>query len=215
MPDNPIDQNAVAQIVDFLDQTYQAEIDTLIEQWTDGHRSLVIDCGDVARFDQALADDIVELPDRVRDHFVAALQTLDASDPIDEDELSSEVTIRYTNVPNQREVGCYRPEDTQTAMTVVGQLAQVSAVKPVLLKGSFSCQRCGTITRISQPKQNDRLREPHECRGCERQGPFRLNQEMSEFRDRQLVRIKTPPEDATDGESQITAIVNGELAGEY
>lgn len=215
MPDNQIDRTVSTQIADFLEETYQDEIETLIEEWADGYRSLVIDCGHVARFNHDLADDIVQFPNRIRDHFVDALHRLDATDPINREDLSSGVTIRFTNVANQRKVGCYRPEDTGTAMTVIGQIAQISAVKPVLLNGSFVCQRCGTITQISQPKQNDRLTEPHECQGCERQGPFRLDYETSEFRDRQLVRIKTPPEDATDGESQITAVVNGELAGEY
>jgi replicative DNA helicase Mcm len=215
MPDNPIDHTVAAQIADFLEETYREEIETLIEQWADGYRSLVIDCGRVADFDKALADDIVEFPNRMRDNFLGALQMLDVTDPIAGDELSSGVTIRFWNVPNQREVGEYRPRDTDTAMTIVGQLAQISAVKPVLLHGSFVCQRCGTITQIPQPKQNDRLREPHECQGCERQGPFRLDHETSEFRDRQLIQIKTPPEDATDGKSQIKAIVNDELAGEH
>jgi len=208
-------QDVVEVIVEFFEDAYEAEIDEFTERWVDGHRSLVIDCGRVARFGQYLADDIVQHPNRMRDHFVDALQVTDKTDPINEADLSGGVTVRFTNIANQREVGCYRPEDTGTAMTIVGQLAQISAVKPVLLNGSFECQRCGTITRVPQPKQNDRLIEPHECQGCERQGPFQLEYDKSEFRDRQLLRIKTPPEDATDGESQITAIIKGELAGEY
>jgi replicative DNA helicase Mcm len=215
MPGNSIKQGVSAKIVDFFEELYEDKIDQFIEEWADGTRSLVIDCDSVSRFDQDLADDIIEHPDSMRDHIIHALKVVDRTDSINEDELSNEVTIRFMNVGNQRQVGCYRPENRGTAMTVVGQLAQVSAVKPVLLEGVFRCQRCGSNSKVSQPKRTDQLIEPHECTGCERIGPFTLNYSRSEFRNRQLVRIKTPPEDATDGESKITVLVNGELAGEY
>ena len=67
MADSRIHQDVVEVIVEFFEDAYEAEIDEFTERWVDGHRSLVIDCGCVARFGQYLADDIVQHPNRMRD----------------------------------------------------------------------------------------------------------------------------------------------------
>jgi replicative DNA helicase Mcm len=215
MTANPEHKSLAMYIADLYREYYEEDIDDLVEQWPDGQRSLVIDHNDVAIFDSDLAADMLRVPEKVRDHFEAALNELEVSADVDWEQVPTGVTIRFANFQKERQVGAYRPADLHEGITVVGQLEQISKVTPVLVEGVFECKRCGTKCTISQPEPGDQMEEPHECQGCERQGPFNIDLHESVFRDRQLLRIKTPPEDAADGESQLTAVVDGELAGEY
>lgn len=47
--------------------------------------------------------------------------------------------------------------------------------------------------------ESDGYREPHECQGCERQGPFELDFNQSEFIDQQVVRVQEPLERTKGG----------------
>nr|WP_276278724.1 LAGLIDADG family homing endonuclease [Halomicroarcula sp. SYNS111] len=79
-------------------------------------------------------------------------------------------------------------------------------VRPKVLTAAFECQRCGTLTRIPQAAGD--FQEPHECQGCERQGPFRLNTDQSEFIDAQKIRVQESPEGLRGGETPQSIDVN-------
>jgi len=51
------------------------------------------------------------------------------------------------------------------------------------------------------PQSDGGFQEPHECQGCERQGPFRVNFDQSEFVDSQKLRIQESPEGLRGGET--------------
>lgn len=124
-----------------------------------------------------------------------------------------DITIRWNDISDQRLVGQYRASETERLLAVEGQIDQATGVNPVVSTAVFECQRCGTNTRVKQPA--DSLAEPHECKGCERQGPFRLNENKSEFVNYQQLRLQTPPEHAQDGVENLTVTVTGALAGEH
>ncbi|MFW5938977.1 MAG: LAGLIDADG family homing endonuclease, partial [Halolamina sp.] len=63
----------------------------------------------------------------------------------------------------------------------------------------FECQRCGTMSYI--PQSDGGFQEPHECQGCERQGPFAVNHDQSEFVDSQKLRVQESPEGLRGGET--------------
>lgn len=214
MVDNT-DRCLVEHIAEFYRMSCQEKVENLAQNWPDEQQSLTIDQANVSDFDEDVAMDIIEHPAKMREFFAEAIPLVDTFDGIDLNAVPSGVTIRFSNLDNQRSVGEYRPKDLETAMTVVGQLEQITPVEPVVVEGEFECQRCGTVVRIPQPDMGDQLVEPHECEGCERQGPFKLDSDSSRYRDRQRIRVKTPPEEATDGESKLTTVVEGSLAGEY
>jgi len=214
MVSNPKDPEIMDFVVDFFEQSYQDEIESFFEKWPE-EQSLVIDHNAVVEFEPSLGDDLIRLPGELREYFEEAVEVVAESWSDTWDDSAGDVTIRYANLDNQRAVGSYRPEDLGTAMTVVGQLEQVSDVNPVLVEGVFTCQRCGTQTTCVQGRRDDRVTKPHECHGCERQGPFELSYETCTYEDNQLIRVTTPPEDGADGTSKLTAVVRGELAGEY
>lgn len=127
----------------------------------------------------------------------------------------AKITIRWTDVPDRRSVGQYRSQETERLMAVEGQIDQASGVAPVVSEAAFECARCGALSVIPQSITSEDLVEPMECSGCERQGPFNLNREQSEFVDFQELRLQTPPEQAQDGVDNVRVLVSGALAGEY
>lgn len=126
-----------------------------------------------------------------------------------------DITIRWTDISDQRLVGQYRASETERLVAVEGQIDQATGVDPVVSTAVFECQRCGMNTAVPQDETSDDLVGPHECSGCERQGPFRLDKSKSEFVNYQQLRLQTPPEHAQDGVENLTVSVTGALAGEY
>lgn len=126
-----------------------------------------------------------------------------------------DVTIRWTDIDEQRLIGNYEASETERLLAVEGQIEQATGVDPVVSTAAFICQRCGTRIAIQQDDTSDDLVEPNECTGCERQGPFKLDKNTSEFVNHQKLRLQTPPEHARDGVETLTVTVTGALAGEH
>ncbi len=79
-------------------------------------------------------------------------------------------------------------------------------MRPKITEAAFECQRCGTMTYI--PQTDSGFQEPHECQGCERQGPFRLNTDQSQFIDAQKLRVQESPEGLRGGETPQSIDIN-------
>lgn len=131
------------------------------------------------------------------------------------DVVADDITIRWTDLPDRRLVGDYRAKELERLFAVEGQIEAMTEVDPVLSEAAFECLRCGSITKLPQKMTNEELREPHECPGCERQGPFDLNRDKSEYVDYQELQLQTPPEHAQDGVETLTVTLRGTLAGQY
>jgi replicative DNA helicase Mcm len=195
----------------FLKSYYRDELGQLLERYPDDQRSLEIDYEDLFRFDSSLADQYLAKPGELEDCAEEALRSLDL--PVDIDLGSAHV--RVTNLPDSEtyNVGDYRTDQQGEYLSLSGQVARRTGVKPKPTEVAYECKRCGTITRI-QIQDND-LPEPHECQGCERQGPFTINEERSEFVDFQVLRLQRPPEESTGGHSAtIDVELEDDITGE-
>ncbi|ELY68197.1 ATP-dependent DNA helicase [Natrinema pellirubrum DSM 15624] len=154
---------------------------------------------DVFRFDPDLADDIHEHPREMLEYFEEALRLYDL--PVDVS--LSDAHVRIHDLPDNDVLDVAevpRHENIGRLLGIRGQVQKVSAVKPRIVEATFECQRCGTQTSI--PQAGDQLQEPHECQGCERQGPFRLNSSASTWTDHQFARVQQPPERTKGGEGE-------------
>lgn len=195
-------------IDEFLKKNYRDEIGTLANRYPKDQKSLVVDWNQIFRFDPDLAWDVAEQPDYLREYFQEAVKQFDI--PIDID--LSGVTVRYENLVDEREffVGEYDADYIGELIGVTGQIRQISQVRPEIQTAVFECQRCGTTINI--PQAGTDVQEPHECTGCERQGPFRLNKSNSRFSNHQLVRLELPPEHARGADSYLDVHLRGDLA---
>ncbi|WP_323192393.1 minichromosome maintenance protein MCM [Halostella sp. PRR32] len=193
-----------AELVDtfqeFFRGYYDDEIRTLAQHYPNEDRSLVVDWGDLYRFDPDLADDYLSKPDQLQEYAEEALRLYDL--PIDIELGQAHVRVCNLNETDSFYPGWFSPtkrHNTAPYLTVEGQVEKATDVDPKVEEAAFECQRCGTLTRVPQSGTSDDFQEPHECSGCERQGPFQINFDQSEFVDAQVLRLAEPPEVAAGG----------------
>jgi len=195
--------------IDFYNDYHRQDIGELAQSYPKDRKSLRVDYGNLHSFSPNLADDLRNKPETVLGHAETALGKVDI--PVDID--LSGATVRVYNLDDAHiyGVGEIRSEHRGKYLGVFGHISRVTGVKPKVTEAAFECQRCGNHTTI--PQESDEFQEPHECHGCERQGPFRMDMELSEFTDRRKLQLKQPPEDSSNGEGDtITVYLEGEIA---
>jgi replicative DNA helicase Mcm len=185
-------------------QTYfeQYEKDNLAEvaqAYPKDTESIHIEYDDLYRFDPSLADDLRNHPTDLLPHMAEAADMVELPADID----LSNLTVRVTGLPNQHiyAPGQIRKEQAGTYVGVTGTLERVTTTDDLAESLTFECQRCGTTTTLPQDRNTGELQEPYECRGCERQGPFkpRTEHEQSEWSDYAKLRISSRPDADTEG----------------
>ncbi len=195
MPEN---HELVEELIQFFRDYYSEEIAQLAQRYPREQKSLHVDYDDLYRFDPGIADDVRNHPKELR--------TLGRSTPPVRQPVAVELNDAHVRIYNLPEIhvfdpsGVSRHENIGQLLDIRGQVQKVSDVKPRLTEAVWECQRCGTQTEI--PQHGDSLQEPHECQGCERQGPFSLDASASSWIDHQYARIQQPPEKTNGGEAQ-------------
>lgn len=181
------------------DTTGSTAILKLADRYPGDQTALEIDWSDLYNYDAALADDVLESPDEMLDLAEEALGLYDV--PVDKD--LSGANVRLVNLPEDaqctpKEVS---DEDAQKLRAIQGQVNKRSQRRGRFVSIVFECERCGTRTTVIQNGED--RQNPHECQGCERQGPFRPLKDKSETINDQLIRVQLPPEKST-GRSNAT-----------
>lgn len=200
--------------VGFLRNYYKEEVFHLARLYPREKRSIEIDWMDLYQHDPGLADDLRDQPDQIIGFLEEALTQMDV--PVDIHDDLERAHVRVTNIPESDtySVGEYRSDQIGNFLSVSGQVTKTSPVKPRPLQLAYQCERCGTRTVI--PQDGTQLKEPHECKGCERQGPFtaKYEDDRSQFVDHQLVRVQEPPEETQGGEGEhIDVHIEDDLVG--
>jgi replicative DNA helicase Mcm len=185
----------VDAFLDFYRTYYRDEIGKLAQNYPTDQRSLYIDYDDLYRFDPDLADDYENQPEQLQQYAEEALRLYDL--PVDVK--LGQAHVRMAPLPDSTDIRAIRARHVNTLVTVRGTVNKATDVRPKMQEAAFECQRCGTLTRI--PQSGGDFQEPHECQGCERQGPFGLNYDQSEFIDSQKLRVQESPEGLRGGET--------------
>ncbi|MEF8775489.1 MAG: LAGLIDADG family homing endonuclease [Haloarculaceae archaeon] len=187
------------QVVETLERFYReyyaGEIGELAQGYPTERKSLYVDWDDLYQFDPDLADDVRAQPAQLLDYAEEALRRYDL--PVDVK--LGQAHVRIHNLPEKTDIREIRHSHHGSLLTISGIVRKATDVRPKITTAAFECQRCGTLTRIPMPDGN--FQEPHECQGCERQGPFRVNFDQSEFVDAQKLRIQESPEGLRGGET--------------
>ena len=190
-----------AELVDSFEQFLRSYYDTAIKElarhYPAERRSLPVDWDDLYAFDPDLADDYLAQPDQLRGYAEEALRLYDL--PIDVGLGRAHVRVRNLPAAATPEIREIRADHMNSLVEVHGIVRKATDVRPKIQEAAFECQLCGTLTRV--PQSTGDFQEPHECQGCERQGPFRVNFDQSEFVDSQKLRIQESPEGLRGGET--------------
>ena len=191
----------------FLRDYYKDEIAELKLSYPSEQKTLVVDYHDIYRWDSDVAYDLRENPETFRTVFEHALKEVDFGPQQD----LEQATVAITNATDPYQIPELTGDEVESLVTIRGQVAKTSAVKPRLTVAGMRCQSCGTINKISQPRHG--VNEPGMCHanGCKGKS-FEPDFDQSEWVSHQLIRVKQPPEDA-DGEESIDVHLTKDMAG--
>lgn len=194
----------------FFERYYADAVDELAQRFPQEQRHITVDWTDLLRYDRELAEDYLEQPELADELLTDAL----AGYPLPETELA-DVDIRVVGL---HESDIYDPMEVtrdvdrreENYIGVRGELAKVTEPMKEISEAVFVCERCGVETRV--PQTGDTAQQPHECAGCERQGPFRIDPDRSEFKPHVKVRTEKPPDESGKlTEQSIDGDVRGDL----
>ena len=195
-----------AELIDRFEQFYRDyyrnEIGELAQKYPNEQRSLYLDWNDLYRYDPDIADDFVAKPGQMREYAEEALRLYDL--PVDV-KLGG-AHVRVENLSEPTGIRDIRADHVGNLVAVQGIVRKATDVRPRMQEAAFECQRCGTLTRI--PQGGGEFQEPHQCQGCERQGPFKINFDQSEFVDAQKLRVQESPEGLRGGETPQAIDIN-------
>ncbi|MWG34590.1 LAGLIDADG family homing endonuclease [Halomarina oriensis] len=180
---------------EFYRNYYRNDIGELARKYPNEQRSLYISYDDLYRFDQDLADQYRNQPGQLQEYAEEALRLYDL--PVDVS--LGQAHVRIHELDQVTDIRDIRARHRGQLIAVRGIVRKATNVRPKIQQAAFECQRCGTLTRI--PQTGGDFQEPHECGGCERQGPFRINFDQSEFVDAQKIRVQESPEGLRGGET--------------
>ncbi|MEF8786751.1 MAG: LAGLIDADG family homing endonuclease, partial [Haloarculaceae archaeon] len=196
------DTELIDTFEEFYRNYYRNAIGELAQKYPTEQKSLYVDWDDLYRFDPDLADDFRNKPQQLKEYAEEALRLYDL--PVDVS--LGQAHVRVQNLPESTGIRQIRADHRGSLISVKGIVRKATDVRPKITNAAFECQRCGTLSRI--PQTDGDFQEPHECQGCERQGPFRINFDQSEFVDAQKLRIQESPEGLRGGETPQSIDVN-------
>ncbi|WP_224448033.1 minichromosome maintenance protein MCM [Haloprofundus salilacus] len=199
-------QELTERFIQFYRNYYRDRIGQLAQNYPNEQRSLFIDYDDLYTFDPDLADDYLSHPEQMQEYAEEALRLYD----LPADVSLGQAHVRLENLPESIPIRGIRVHDDHVGkmVSVQGIVRKATDVRPKVTQAAFECQRCGTMTHI--PQSDGSFQEPHECQGCERQGPFRVNFDQSEFIDSQKLRVQESPEGLRGGETPQSIDINVE-----
>ena len=180
------------KLVDLLQDLYSEHYDDEIRELAQHYpsrRTLEVDYDTVFAFNPDLADDWTEQPRQITRYAEEALRLYEL--PVEVG--LGQAHVRLTNPPVPISPFEISSDHIGSLVGLEGVVVEASDVVTRLQAGAFECQRCGTLTHIPQRKRGQELERPHECQGCEREGPFEVHQDQSEFVDYQHAVVEDLP----------------------
>lgn len=197
------------RFAEFYRAYYEEAIHELALAYPTDQRSLIVEYDDLYRFDHELAEDYRDQPARLREFAEQALTHIDlpADIPL------TDAHVRLTDTRDAMDrigVTDLGSDHIGQYVAVEGTLARVTDTHPKAETLAFECERCGTPATIPQPRSS--VQEPHECQGCDRQGPFTVDGGNSEFVDQRRVKLEQPVGEAGSRRpSDVPAYVQDDL----
>ncbi len=181
-------QEIIRKCRDFLEQTYYAE---LLERSRKGEHSITLTFSDLAKFDPALGDALLDHPEEI-------LKALEVS--LNEFELPTKpakFAFRFQTLPDSAKIMIrhIRSEHLSKLLWTEGVVRQKSDVRPQVSTARFECPSCGSVISIIQ--LDLQFKEPYKC-SCGRKGKFRLL--SKELNDCQNIVLEEVPEQLDGGE---------------
>jgi len=194
--------------VEFLERYYKDEI---AELSINDKTAVRVDHGDLFQYDQGLAEDLREAPDRVLEALEGAVREVER--PVAD--TLGDISVRVVGLGEQDEIapGEVRQEHGGKYVCIKGVLDRVTSTSDLPLQVAFKCPRCGAVQVVPQDVTNGELQEPTDCATCERQVAWQLlgGDDSTEWTDYAKLRIKSRPDVNPELEGKIPGYALNEL----
>lgn len=193
----------------FFRTYYREDIGALAQAYPNDKKSLFIEYDDLYKFDRDLLDDWGSQPDQMREYAEEALRLYDLPADVSLDKAHVRLTDNREAAESQT-VPSITSDQIGDYVAIRGKLSRVTEVKHRLDNAAFECQRCGSMSYIDQPRMS--TQEPHDCQGCEREGPFRLITSQSDWVDQRKLKVEELPGERPDSNAEsVTAFADDDL----
>jgi len=181
----------IRKFQEFLERHCHAQ---LLEQARQGQKFVIADFQELAKFEPALADLLLEKPEEALKACELAVEQFDLPGGNNKG-----FTVRFKSLPpsSQMMIRNMRSENLGKLIWMDGTVRNKSEVRPHVATARFECPSCGNVMNIIQMDKENKFREPTRC-SCGRKGKFRLLHK--EFVDAQGIVLEEASDQLDGGE---------------
>jgi replicative DNA helicase Mcm len=184
---------------------YRSKISELIA--TEGV-SLVVDFGDLLRYNDELANRVLLEPDSALGSFkVAAFETMRSENPVYADRVKKELTVRIRGIPDLVPLRKVDTSYLDRMLAVSGMVVRTSELRPLMTTAAWLCP---SQHLTYQDQDEMALKRPPRCELCGEIRNFELDRKHSSFIDFQILRVQELPEELPPGQLPQFFDVNAE-----
>ena len=174
---------------------YRTRISQLVS--TEG-KSLVVDFGDLQRYNGDLANKVLLEPDSALAAFrTAAFETMRSENALYADRVKRELVVRIRAITDQVLLRRVDTSYLDRMLSVAGMVVRTSELRPLMTQAAWTCPS-GHLT--FQDQDDLMLKRPPRCELCGEIKNFELDRKQSKYVDFQIVRIQELPEELPPGQ---------------
>src|SRR5574340_1106300 len=174
---------------------YRSEISQLISS---GGKSLVVEFGDLLKYNSDLANRVLLEPDSSLASFkIAAFETMRSENALYADRVKRELTVRIRAIPDLVPLRKVDTSYLDKMLAIAGMVVRTSELRPLMTSAAWVCPS-GHLTY--QDQDDLPLKRPPKCELCGEARNFELDRKHSRFIDFQILRVQELPEELPPGQ---------------
>ena len=174
---------------------YRSKISQLIS--SEG-KSLVVDFGDLLKYNSDLANRVLLEPDSSLASFkIAAFETMRSENALYADRVKRELTVRMRSLTDLVPLRKVDTSYIDRMIAISGMVVRTSELRPLMTEAAWLCPS----GHLTYEMQDDlALKRPPKCELCGEVRNFELDRRHSRFIDFQVVRVQELPEELPPGQ---------------
>ncbi len=174
---------------------YRERISQMI---SDGTKSLVVDFGDLLKYNDDLANRILQNPDSALASFrTAGYETMRSENVLYADKIRRDLVVRIRGISDQVPLRKVDTSFLDRMLAVSGMVVRTSELRPLVVDAAWTCPNGHTTI---QEQRDLQLEKPPRCELCGEVRNFELDRKQSRFIDFQIFRIQELPEELPPGQ---------------
>ena len=161
-------------------------------------KSLVVDFGDLLKYNGDLANRILLDPDASLAAFkTAAFETMRSENALYADRVKRELVVRIRAIHDQVPLRKVDTSYLDKMLSVAGMVVRTSELRPLMTRAAWVCQS----GHLTFEEQDDLvLKRPPRCELCGELRNFELDRKQSRYIDFQILRVQELPEELPPGQ---------------